>query len=347
MSDFLPSTKFINVIRTVTVSTTVEDSDQVLNCDTTLSAITINLKKIPDNYWSALYRLYIKDYGNNSATNNITIVAPTGFKINGLSSLTISANGASAVIQITTNTDYLCTVAYGTGSSTILTSSDTSTVQSVLTSFVGGYNVSANVKLKDYILAGLELSDPALNYYPKTPIYDAAGVILSTYFSDLVYAQTLGNQQAIKGYNSNQFSGAFTLANLNLVNGEITIPDNGIYMIALRIRIAIASSNTGSASTVSSNAATIGQPWNSDPSVKKTCLFKVGVYDYQYSGIGCEAEKTLTDCGNFEINTSMLRAYTAGAKLRVVFINNTDLDIYGENPNTSDVQFTAIKISEV
>ena len=110
MSAFLPSTKYINVERTVTVSTVVEDSDQVLNCDTTLAAVTVNLKMIPTNYWSTMYRLYIKDSGNNAATNNITIVAPTGYKVNGASSFVISTNSASAVLQITSDTDYLCTI---------------------------------------------------------------------------------------------------------------------------------------------------------------------------------------------------------------------------------------------
>lgn len=346
MSEFLPSTKFINVARTVTASTVVEDSDQVLDCDTTLSAITVTLKQIPANYWSTLYRLYVKDSGNNAATNNITIVAPTGYKINGASSLIINTNGAAAVIQITTNTDYLCTVAYGSGSATTLTSANTSTIQTVLTPYAGGYNVSSNVKYLDYMFARLGLSDKGINYFPKTPIYDAAGVILPTYFSDLNYAQTLGNQQAIKAYNSAQYSGAFSSANLNGTTGEITFPVDGMYYVEFRQRIAMASSSTGVNSTISSNPSTLGLTWNSDTTLKKTCLFQIGLYSSQYTAIECAAEKTLSDCGNYVMGSSVIRPYTAGTTIKLLFINNTDLDIYGTDNAGSDVEFIVIKISE-
>jgi hypothetical protein len=143
MSDFLPSTKFINVSRVVTGTVNVEDSDQVLDCDTTSSAVTVNLKQIPANYWSTLYRLYVKDYGNNAATNNITIVAPAGYKINGANSLIINTNGASSVIQITTNTDYICTVGMITSGGTIITVTNTATVNLTLTPISGGYNIQA------------------------------------------------------------------------------------------------------------------------------------------------------------------------------------------------------------
>jgi len=149
MSLFLPSTKFINVSRIVTGTVNVEDSDQVLNCDTTSGAVTVNLKQIPANYWSTLYRLYVKDYGNNAATNNITIVAPTGFKINGASSLVISTNGAAGAVQITTNTDYLCTIGASSGALTTLTVTDTATVDLTLTAIPGGYNLQADTILQD------------------------------------------------------------------------------------------------------------------------------------------------------------------------------------------------------
>lgn len=113
MSDFLPSTKFINVARTVTVSTTVEDSDQVLNCDTTLAAVTIYLKKIPSNYWSTLTKLYVKDFGGNASTYNITIVAPTGYKINNQQSIVINVDDGSALVRIGSNTDYVAELNYG------------------------------------------------------------------------------------------------------------------------------------------------------------------------------------------------------------------------------------------
>lgn len=343
----LDSNKYNNVSRKVSGDVIVDNSDVILLCDTTSLPCNINLAEIPANKWSTQYKLYIKDDTNNCSVNNITVIAPIGFKVNNSNSLIINTNGVSALIEITTNTDYCCTIAFASTSITALTTSNTSTIQSVLLPIVGGYNLSANVKLTDYILAGLNLNDNGVNYFPKTPIYDGAGVILNTYFSDLKYAQTLANQQAITGYNSSQYGGAFTSSNLNVTTGEITIPSNGLYLVIIRIRIAMATSNTGVNSTISSNPSTLGQSWNSNTAVKKTCLFKAGIYDYLYNGIGCETEKTLTDCGNFVINTSMVRSYTTGSKLRGVFINNTDLDVYGNVASTSDAQIILIKLSEI
>lgn len=113
MSDYLPSTKFINVSRTVTGIVDFENSDQILDCDTTLGPVTINLKKIPANYWSTLTTIYVKDAGNNASVNNITIVAPVGFKINNQQSIVINVNEGSVFIKITSNTDYLAEFNYG------------------------------------------------------------------------------------------------------------------------------------------------------------------------------------------------------------------------------------------
>ena len=95
-------------IRTITgLNNLVYQDDYVLNCDTTLGAISIELPTIPTNFWSTQYKLLIVDSGNNSAVNNITINAPSGFKINGQSSITISVNGASFFIAVGNNVNYL------------------------------------------------------------------------------------------------------------------------------------------------------------------------------------------------------------------------------------------------
>lgn len=121
MSTSLPSTKYQNTTRTVAGIVEVEDSDLVLNCDTSLAAVTINLKEIPANYWSTLYKLYIKDLSGNALTNNITIVAPTGFKINNQQSLIINVNSGSALVRIGSNTDYIGELNYSvTGSTAIV-----------------------------------------------------------------------------------------------------------------------------------------------------------------------------------------------------------------------------------
>lgn len=100
--------KYPNTIRTISglVNTPYQD-DCVLECDTSLGAVTLDLLGIPANKWSTQYKLYVVDKSNNAGTNNITINAPVGFKINGASSVVINSNGASFVIRVAGNTNYV------------------------------------------------------------------------------------------------------------------------------------------------------------------------------------------------------------------------------------------------
>ncbi len=106
MSAALPNETYKNNKRTVTSSITVLDNDSLLNCDSSGGVINITLKEIPSNF-STVYKLYVKDIGGMAATNNITIIAPSGFKINNAQTYVINSNGESAEIIITSNTDYL------------------------------------------------------------------------------------------------------------------------------------------------------------------------------------------------------------------------------------------------
>lgn len=105
---FLPTTKYRNNERIVSGSVNVENSDMLLNVDTSLVACTINLQSIPNDYWNTLYKLYVKDISNNAGTNNITIIAPTGYKINNSQNLILNTNGESVLVRISSNTDYVC-----------------------------------------------------------------------------------------------------------------------------------------------------------------------------------------------------------------------------------------------
>lgn len=105
---FLPTTKYKNNERIVSGSVNVENSDMLLNIDTSLVACTINLQSIPNDYWNTLYKLYVKDISNNAGTNNITIVAPNGYKINNSQNLILNTNGESVLVRISSNTDYVC-----------------------------------------------------------------------------------------------------------------------------------------------------------------------------------------------------------------------------------------------
>ena len=104
---FLPTTKYKNNERTVSGSVNVENSDLLLNVDTSLVACTINLQSIPNDNWNTLYKLYVKDISGNSGTNNITIVAPTGYKINNSQTLILNTNNESVLIRISSNLDYV------------------------------------------------------------------------------------------------------------------------------------------------------------------------------------------------------------------------------------------------
>ncbi len=199
----------------------------------------------------------------------------------------------------------------------------------------------------DSMRARLLFNDELINFSPKTPIYDALGVIDNNYFGDLLYAETLANTQAFKGYNNNSYNGAFTVANLNNVNGKITIPSNGYYGVIARLAVSIIPiGDTGTNSITSANPPTNGLKWNSDKSVKPRCLFQIGVYDYQRGEIGCCAYKELTDCGNFQIDCSMVRRYDAGEKVRGLFINNTDMDVYGLSRIGSEFELFIAKIAD-
>lgn len=81
--------------------------DEVLLCDTSSGPVTINLLNIVSSKWSTTYKLYIVDTSSNAATNNITINAGSGQKINNQSSFTINTNGGYGIIQISGNTQYI------------------------------------------------------------------------------------------------------------------------------------------------------------------------------------------------------------------------------------------------
>ena len=112
----LPKTKYPNNQRVVSGSVNVTSTDVVLLCDTSNSPVTINLMTIPsdgaggytaEGFWSTQYKLYVVDFTQNSAVNNITISAPAGFKINSQTSQVLNNNGGSLIIEVVSNEDYI------------------------------------------------------------------------------------------------------------------------------------------------------------------------------------------------------------------------------------------------
>lgn len=105
-----------NPSRTISGTITINNDDVVLYCDTSVSAVTINLISIPNSYWMTTWKLYVVDNSNNASTNNITINAPSGFLINGQASLTLNANNETALIRIVSNTDFIAYTSTANGS---------------------------------------------------------------------------------------------------------------------------------------------------------------------------------------------------------------------------------------
>ncbi len=113
MGAALPHTKILNNHRTASGSIAIEDSDVFLYCDTLLGPVTVYLKEIPGNYSNTLYKLYIKDISGVASINNITIVAPAGFKINNQQSIVINVDSGLALVRIGSSTDYVAELNYG------------------------------------------------------------------------------------------------------------------------------------------------------------------------------------------------------------------------------------------
>lgn len=99
--------KYPNNIRTVSglVNVPFQD-DSILECNTTLGAVAIQLLDIPTNF-STQYKLYIVDKNNNASVNNITVTAPVGYLINGASSFVINSNNASLLVRVSSPTNYV------------------------------------------------------------------------------------------------------------------------------------------------------------------------------------------------------------------------------------------------
>lgn len=145
--------KYPNNIRQISGLNNIPfQDDVVLEVDTTLGAASINLLDIPVNggfgYWSTQYKLYIVDKSNNAGVNNITVNAPVGSKINGGASFTISSNGASLLVRVASNNNYVgqySVIAGGTGNGHIIADEGVNLPQQPILDFVGKGISSYNV----------------------------------------------------------------------------------------------------------------------------------------------------------------------------------------------------------
>jgi hypothetical protein len=247
----LPFTKYKNNERTVSGAVDVENSDVVLNVDTTLVAATIYLKSIPADYWSTLYKLYVKDINGNAAVNNITIIAPTGFQINGTSSVLINANNGYYLIRIANNTDYIGQYSLAGTGITTFTVTDTATIDLTLTPISGGYNLQANSVLSDYLIAVKNLQTTNTLYCRTT---ESIAPQFKKYENPF---QSITDNSIFANYDTKTENGGL-VGSFNLVTGTFTAPSDGWYNIQSSIGWAL---NSNPYSNLSDNANTSGQYW--------------------------------------------------------------------------------------
>jgi hypothetical protein len=113
------STTYKNPSRVVSGTPQLFADDVVLLCNTSSSAVTINLLEIPADYWNTTWKLYVVDNSSNAGTNNITINAPSGYTINNQASVVINQNDGECVVRISSNTSFLAEFNYQTNSSAL------------------------------------------------------------------------------------------------------------------------------------------------------------------------------------------------------------------------------------
>lgn len=335
----LDGNKYNNVSRKVSGDVAVDNSDVVLLCDTTTLACTINLASIPSNKWSTQYKLYVKDDSNNASVNNITIVAPTGFKVNNQSSVVLSSNGACAKITITSNLDYLA-------ESTLILNPLSATDSSTIDFTVVGSNITGVVKYADTFSLQKSMSDPSINYLPKVEIYNPAGTVSPAFYSDINYASGLGVHD-IKSYDATLFTGNFNTGSLDNTTGYITIPTNGIYVFQARLRAIINELTLGAPSLISANPNTAGIMWNN--SVKNRAAYmQLSISLNANTGGSNQVTKIeLTDVGNIKFATpTVITRCVAGQKIKLLVLNNSDLDYYGNSTSENNITITGAKIAD-
>lgn len=410
------STKYPNNIRTVTGIPILRNDDVVLECDTTLAPVIINLLDIPADQWNTLWKLYIVDKSNNASTNNIIVNAPLGAKINGASSFSVTSNGASFVIRMASNSNYvgqysvitvagisghviedegialpqkpiidfqgagvtatdvagktivtipgssgghiiedegivlpqqpvldfqgagvtaidsagktIVTIPGGSGI-TNFTVTDTGTIDLTLTAIIGGFNLSGDVKMNDYFTALKNMQVTNTSYCKRT---DQLGA-LQKYDNPF---QSNNDGAFFDNYSSKTENGNCVGA-FDVTSGLFTIPTTGWYYIQSSIGYAL---NSNPYNFQSSNANTLNQFWTAaatDIASFSLTNFLVG------SGLLSVNIKTLTRLtSQLYLGSNVLVRLNAGAQVKVVFTNNSDLEMFGQ-PNSSMV-FRAVKL---
>jgi len=349
----LSSQKYPNNIRTISGPTNeVRPDDVTIVCDTSSAPVVLTLATIPSNYWSTQYKLSVVDGNNNAATNSITINAPSGQTINGLSSFVINTNKGVATISIASNGAYLCSSSLSSGISQAyqtIKKDNTAVTQRSVINFIGeGVSVADN--------PGTGATDVTIPYGANT--YTCFMLINSTYtppsgiinrktpnppvVSGLVDGQIVSKFTQV-AYNSNIVTAAAAplsfVENPNLpacpfltldneTTGEFTLTQDGIYLIEASIHLK--PDNTSSIYWQSANIGSFGLGI-----ISTGASLYSGNYQSLIALINSEVD----------ITSSVLTQAVTGAKFRMSLLNFTDRDYDGTGYTSSDVmRFSITKI---
>jgi len=150
-------TKYENNVRVVSGTVTVLPDDVILLCDTSTAPVVIDLDEVPENFWNTLYKLYIVDNSDNAGTNNITINAPAGYKVNNATSLVLAQNGAGAIVRVLDNSNYVASLNITSGGGGAVTQiiAGTNVTISPPTG-LGAVTINANVGFTSLTVAAMQ-----------------------------------------------------------------------------------------------------------------------------------------------------------------------------------------------
>lgn len=257
----LEATSYPNRIRTISgVVNFVFPDDSIILCDTSTGAVSIDLAEIPSDFWNTIYKLYIQDDSGNAATHNITINAPSGYTINGSSSLVINQNDGLAIIRISSNISYLASLGYGTGNGLAIYDEGVLLTPTCSSIDFEGSNITAT-NIGNAVTVSVTNNFVTLNYvaltnlintntvvpnqaylvtdaiFGSTPAISTQIVVVGITTSSVSMAgegiffnadyQNVGNYSGLPGYNSNL---GIWNSSLTVVIGDVVIWNNYHYV---------------------------------------------------------------------------------------------------------------------
>jgi len=328
--------KYPNNIRTISgLVNLIKQDDVTLECNTSVGAVGVQLMDIPANYWSTQWKLYIVDKSSNASVNNITITAPVGMLINGAPTFTINSNGASLLVRITSNTNFVgqYSVISGGGGGAVSNGANVGTgVGQVFKNLVAtimnfktikaGANITITNNADDitidasggggaaqYLYARKNLNNNAIVYFPINPA-PTYSVVSGTF---------------AQAYDSKVESG---VTGFDLITGLWTVPVTGKYSISAKLITRLLEAN------VDSIVDSGGLQWQNGGSIVGT--FAIGVVRLWGGGnkdvVASNKQPSLLEAPNSDINidcATLISDLTIGDRVFVNVLNKTSHDVNG------------------